>query len=54
MDFHLGTVRNVLPIQTLPLPLSKGFDEPEKGESYESSIYNRGSTGVGGPGHDTE
>jgi len=35
MDFHLGSVTNVVPDSdpSLPLPLSKGFDEPKKGES---------------------
>jgi hypothetical protein len=52
MDFGSGSTANVSPVQTLPLPISKV--KSLKKESYESSIDNRCSTGVGDPGYDPE
>ena len=33
VDIGSGLTANVFPVLTLPLPLSKGYQEPEKGES---------------------
>src|SRR4029079_11352501 len=52
-SFGLGLTPNLFPVP-LPLPISKRPQGPLKGESYESSIYNRRATGVGNPGHGTE
>ena len=39
MDFGSGSTANVYPVSDpLPLPISKGYQEPEQGENYESSI----------------
>jgi hypothetical protein len=32
LDFGSGSATNVFPVQTFPLPISKGYQEPEKGE----------------------
>jgi hypothetical protein len=55
MDFGSGLTANASPVLTpLPLPISKGYQEPEKGESYESSVVDRHPVRVGDPGHDIE
>jgi len=55
MDFGSGLTANASPVLTpLPLPICKGYQKPEKGESYESSVVDRHPVRVGDPGHDIE
>jgi hypothetical protein len=55
MNFGSGSTANVFPVlNPLPLPIPKGYQEPEKGESYESSIVDRYTLRVGDPRHDIE
>jgi hypothetical protein len=54
MDFGSGSTANVSPVQTPPSSNIQRLQEPEKGESYESNIYNRHSAGIGDLGYDPE
>jgi hypothetical protein len=55
MDFGSGFDSERIPgSDPLPLPIAKGYQEPEKGESYESSIVDRYTLRAGDPRHDIE
>jgi len=55
MDFGSGLTANVFAVLTpFPLPKSTGYQEPEKGESHESSNIDRYPRNIGDPGHDIE
>jgi hypothetical protein len=54
MDFGSGSAANVSTVQTPPSSNIQRLQEPEKGESYESNIYNRHPAGIGDPGYDPE
>jgi len=54
MDFGSGLTANVSPVLTPPSSNIHRLQEPEKGESYESSTDDRYPLRVGDPGHDTQ
>jgi hypothetical protein len=55
MDFGSGFTANVFPVLTPSLfQYPQAIQEPEKGESYESSIIDRYTRRVGDPGYDIE